>query len=497
MTVLRTHGVGVAWSASLPIFEDVSLTLEPRIYGLVGANGAGKTTLLSILAGVSQPHEGKVVVQPPEALVAYCPQRVDSSSSDIVELAERHDALASQLRGRLALEPTELERWSTLSPGERKRWQIAAALAREPEILLLDEPTNHLDVEARGALLQALARFRGVCVVVSHDRAVLDRLTTATLRVHARRVTLYEGAYSAARLLWQGERAREEADHASSRERVRRAEALLDVSRRTQAAAARGVSTGARMKDKNDSDARSILATNQASWADARAGRVVKKVRSEVERARQSVTRIERDATLGSKVFASYERAPHAVLFHLDRDELRAGSHVVLRDVRVTIGREDRVQLRGANGAGKTTLLQALASSLAKPERVLYLPQELAPAEIEALARRLSERDADQRGRVLSIFAALGSEPERILRADGGAFSPGEARKLALAEALANQVWALVLDEPTNHFDLPSIERLEAALQDYPGCVVLVTHDQSLAARVTSHTLEVADGHVT
>ncbi|HYP90392.1 MAG TPA: ATP-binding cassette domain-containing protein [Polyangiaceae bacterium] len=494
--MLRTHGVGVAWSASLPIFEDVSLTLEARSYGLVGANGAGKTTLLSILAGTCPPHEGSVTVQPPDALIAHCPQRVDTLGVDVTELAERHDALSAQLRGKLGLEPSELERWPTLSPGERKRWQIAAALAREPEILLLDEPTNHLDVEGRRALLQALKRFRGMCVVVSHDRSVLDELTTATLRVHGRRVTLYEGAYTAARLIWQAERAHEEANHASSRERVRRAEALLDVSRRTQAAAARGVSTGARMKDKNDSDARSILATNQASWADARAGRVVKKLRSEVERARNEVTTIERDATLGSKVLAGYERAPHSVLFHLDRDELRAGSHVVLRDVRLTIGREERVHLRGANGAGKTTLLEALVASAAKPERILYLPQELAPRDVEALLGRLASLDAQARGRILSIFAALGSEPERILRGDRAGYSPGETRKLALAEALANHVFALVLDEPTNHFDLPSIERLEAALRDYPGCIVLVTHDEALAERVANRTLDVADGRV-
>jgi ATPase subunit of ABC transporter with duplicated ATPase domains len=248
------------------------------------------------------------------------------------------------------------------------------------------------------------------------------------------------------------------------------------------------------MKDKNDSDARSILATNKANWADARAGRSVGRARVEVERARRDLPVIERDPTLGSKVFVNYERAPHPALFHLDRDELNAGSTQVLRDVRLTIGREERVRIEGANGAGKTTLLTALMGALRRPDRVLYLPQELAAEQIEALHQRLSSSSDETRGRVLSLFAALGSEPARIVRGDPLRFSPGESRKLALAEALGRHVWALVLDEPTNHLDLPSIERLEAALAAYPGCVVLVTHDDHFAENVTTRSLRLAGG---
>jgi ATPase subunit of ABC transporter with duplicated ATPase domains len=168
----------------------------------------------------------------------------------------------------------------------------------------------------------------------------------------------------------------------------------------------------------------------------------------------------------------------------------------VLRDVRVTIRREERVRVEGPNGAGKTTLIEALVGSFARPERVLYLPQELdGPAKADAL-QHLAGMDSEGRGRVLSIFAALGSEPERVLRAQAGHLSPGEARKLVLAEALSRQVWALVMDEPTNHMDLPSVERLEAALAMYPGAVVLVTHDDAFAAHVTTRSLRVEYGTV-
>lgn len=497
MTVLRMHGLAAIWSAAKPIFEEVTLTLDRGRYGLVGANGAGKTTLLAILAGVLTPHEGSVSVTPRQARIVYCPQRVDTLEADVRALGESTAALAAELRGRLALEPSEPSRWSTLSPGERKRWQVAAALAREPDVLLLDEPTNHLDESARRRLLGALRRFDGIGVIVSHDRAVLDELTHATLRVHERRVTLYPGPYSAARELWVEQRSRQEQAHDRAREQTERVEAQLERARRTQAAAGKNINTGARMKDKNDSDARSIMASSKARWAEAHAGRVVRTVRARAEQARAAIPTVERDVTLGAKVFANYERAPSPVLFHLDVPRLYAGEHEVLRDVRLNIGREERVRITGENGAGKTTVLRALVSSLLRPERVLYLPQELEQEELLALSARLAALDREARGRLLSIFAALGSDPARVLESSGVHYSPGEAKKLLLAEALARSVWALVLDEPTNHLDLPSIERLEAALVDYPGCVIVVTHDDAFARRATARTLSISSGTIT
>jgi ATPase subunit of ABC transporter with duplicated ATPase domains len=160
------------------------------------------------------------------------------------------------------------------------------------------------------------------------------------------------------------------------------------------------------------------------------------------------------------------------------------------------VGREDRIRIEGANGAGKTTLLDALVASAARADRILYLPQELDPAAVVALAERLAGTDGETLGRILSLFAALGSDPDRVLRGAGATFSPGEARKLLLAEALGHHAWALVLDEPTNHMDLPSVERLESALEVYPGCVILVTHDDAFARKVTSRSIHVGHGRV-
>ncbi len=499
MLVLETHGIGVAWSTSKPVLKDVSFALAPGFHGLVGANGAGKTTLLRVLARELAPQEGSIRLLPADATVVYCPQTVDEPGDDVHALAASFDGLALELKGRLALDDTELARWPTLSPGERKRWQIGAALAREPDVLLLDEPTNHLDGDARRRLLGALDRFRGIGVIVSHDRTVLEHLPCGILRVHDGTVSLYAGRWSEAKAAWEHTRREHEDAHARAKAVVASAERRLDAVRRTQESASRSLSARSRMKNKNDHDARSMGRKVVAGWADARAGRTVQIAREDLARAEARVPEIERDRTVGGKVFAAYERAPTSVLLHLDAPTIRAGEQIILRDVRLTIGREERVRVTGANGAGKTTLLGALLAGTRRTDKVLLLPQELTEPEIARLVDDLRSLDDEQRGRVLSIFSALGSDPERLLgrkRGDEATLSPGEARKLALASGLGRHVWALVLDEPTNHLDLPTIERLEHALSAYPGAIVLVTHDDAFAQAVTARTIHVEDGAV-
>lgn len=350
-------------------------------------------------------------------------------------------------------------------------------------------------------LVSALRRFRGIGAVVSHDRALLEELPRTTLRVHHARVSIHAGAYSAAKQAWEHDRRAEEDAHARAKERVAAAATRLSDARREHAFADRARSSRTRMKDKNDHDGRSMGAKVVAGWAAARAGRVVGVRREEVARLEAEVPDIERDRTLGSSVFAAYARAPSPRLFHVDEDEISpAGSDVVvLRGVRVTIAREDRVRVVGPNGAGKTTLLAKLLRHGPPMDRLLHLPQELGAADVAALVTSLRALDMETRGRVMSVFAALGSDPERVLyRHSGGAaqVSPGEARKLALAMGLGRHVWALVLDEPTNHLDLPSIERLETALAKYPGAIVLVTHDDAFASACTTRVLTVREGAV-
>ncbi|WP_438034005.1 ATP-binding cassette domain-containing protein [Sorangium sp. So ce204] len=499
MSSLRAQRLSFSYSDASTILADVDLCLTPGWYGIVGPNGAGKTTLLRLFAGELTPEAGSLRLDPRGATVAVCPQAVEHADAAIHALADAEDGAARRLRGELLLDPAELGRWATLSPGERKRWQIGAALAAAPDLLLLDEPTNHIDADARALLAGALAGFQGIGACVSHDRELLDALTTGTIRVERAAARLYPGGYSAAKALWEAEaRGREEA-HQRLRAEERQLRRRLGDERRAQASADADRSTKRRMKGPRDSDARGLLADFRVSSAEARLSRNVGVTRRKLEKVSAETGELELEKAVGRSVFVGYERSPAPWLFVLDAPRIHAGGEregrPLLRDVRLSVGREDRIRIAGPNGAGKTTLVNALLAGARVPaDKVLHVPQELDEAEQQALLARARRLPPEERGRVMSLVAALGVEPGPLL---GSARpSPGEARKLMIALGLGQHAWALVLDEPTNHLDLPSIERLERALADYPGALLLVTHDRAFGRSCTSILWTVAEGEV-
>lgn len=490
---VRANALSYSHCSSVTLIADATFRLGVGWTGLVGANGAGKSTLLALMAGLLEPDEGELRVGPEGALVVLCPQIVEHLGDEVARFGEATEAAAYVLRGRLELDPAQLERWGSLSPGERKRWQIGAALAASPDVLLLDEPTNHIDVEASALLMGALAEFEGIGVLVSHDRALLDALCSSTLRVARGEVKLHPGSYSKARLAWEADdrAARERHDKLQADERA--LSRRLDGLRRDQKAASANLSTGKRMRDKNDSDARSILARGKAEFAQARIGQGARVTRKQLERTTAAREEIQLEKDVGRPIFIGYEPAPRARLVTLDRAPIMAGDTPLLPPVSFVIGNDTRVRIEGPNGAGKSTLLRAILAASTLPDaRVLYLPQELTQAEVKAQLLAMKQMPVAEKNRVLQLVAALGAEPELLLASEQP--SPGEARKLSIAMGLARHVWLLVLDEPTNHLDLPSIERLEAALKGYPGALVVVTHDARFAVGVASQTWRIKDG---
>ncbi len=463
----------LSFSFDVPLFSEVTFQLLPGWTGLVGANGAGKTTLLRLLTRELTPTSGTLRFEPRDARVVWCEQRVEAPDEHVQSFVWAADGLARRLHGRLRLEPEQVDRWPTLSPGERKRWQLGAALWSEPEVLLLDEPTNHLDDDGRRLLLEALREFAGVGVVVSHDRVLLDALTTATLRLHGGTARLWSAPFSAARESWLREEAQLREAHSEAQRALKKEQRRLDDQRRALESTSKQRSTGVRMRNKHDSDARTLTADGRAENAERAHAAALRRTARRADELGEELRALRVQDDAGAKLFLNYDACPRKLVLT---------GHVEL-------AREDHLWIRGRNGAGKTTLLNtARAACTLPPERVLWLPQELTSDDALEDLENVKALPPDERGRVFQLVHALGVEPEKLLRTSSP--SPGEARKLRLALGLLQQPWLAMLDEPTNHLDLPAIERLQSALAEFPGALLLVTHDEQLGEAASNRQLQ-------
>ncbi len=474
-----------SYSSAIDVLKDVNIKLTPGWTGVIGNNGSGKTTLLRILAKEINANN-MISYIPDDPIIQYCPQRVDKLTEIIETFSGCWDGNALRLMGELRLMPEELTKWNQLSPGERKRWQIAAALYKQPDLFLLDEPTNHLDRNAKNLLNEALNRYKGIGVLVSHDRDLLDFQTNSTVRIlPGGKVSQYSLPYSKAREVWLGEESRIKNSREQLRSEQRKLKRRLDTARRSREKAESSMITGKRSKGIHDTDARSMAAKGRVINAEQKLGREVTVLKGKLERKQEAVDNIHIEKEIGRSVFVLEEISPKPELVWLKNEKLYAGDKLLVKDVDVLINRESRIRLDGLNGSGKTTLIQTLIEVSNLPDdRILFLPQELSSGQISKMLKELELLPPKVKGRLMQIVAALGVPPERIMATDIP--SPGEARKLYLAMGLSKQAWLLMLDEPTNHLDLPSIERLEEAFLQYSGALLLVSHDDRFALTLTN-----------
>jgi ATPase subunit of ABC transporter with duplicated ATPase domains len=423
------------------VLDGLSLSVTPssRI-GVVGPNGIGKSTLLRMLAGLDQPDAGRVTREPPGLEVAYLVQEraIDG-----------------------------------LSGGEAARRNLEAILRSDADVLLLDEPTNDLDFAALELLERFVDAHRGGIVVVSHDRAFLERMTSIVeFEAETRRVRVYTGGWSEFAAQRVAARERHEAVYAGYvSERTR-----LEVqARRMRQWEERGYGQG--RKKKKSKDIKKAAA----------------KKLGQLERVDKPWTPWQLRLSLGPAQRGG-DVAARLLGAVVERDGFRVGP------VDLDLRHGDRLALLGRNGAGKTTLLKALLGELPLaagecrlgPGTVIgELPQGRGPfAGGERLLDRFCELSGLTSGEARSLLATFALGADDVLR-PSQSLSPGERSRAAIALLAARGVNALVLDEPTNNLDLEAIEQLELALEAYEGAAVLVTHDRRfLEAFGATQTLE-------
>src|SRR4051794_21232750 len=507
------------------LFDGVSFSVERRDrVALSGPNGAGKTTLLRMLAGETEKHGGELAFEkgtrvalhdqrPPLERSVTLREYVISGAGDLIrleqELASLEQAMAAGthdqmtlnryaeaqarlehaggygwrdhatavLRG-LGFREAHLDRpLTTFSGGELTRASLARALGGDPDLLLLDEPTNHLDVASLEWLERELQQLDAAVILVAHDRWFLEAVTTATMEVVAGRGTFFPGPW-----------------HAWRREKAARALHAQKETQRISGDIERLERFVERFRAKKD----------KAKQAQAKVTQI-QRLESERKQAADEVALLSRRTrTLGFE-FLKPARSGRTVI-EAEGVDVRIGDRELLRGASFALERGEHVALVGPNGSGKTTLLETLLGRRPQAKGKIQLGHGVVPAYFSQ-----QEAELDMRGSVLMCVQSMTNlaRPDAMnllgrflfsgwdeVEKPVSVLSGGERRRLALAVTVASGANFLVLDEPTNHLDLESREALEAALDAFPGTVLLVSHDRALLDAIAERTLAIEDGQL-
>lgn len=455
---------------------DVTATFPSGWTALIGDNGCGKSTLARIAAQLIEPDSGSIG---PRLLSAYCEQDSSQTPQNIFDLASDWRQEAASVKSLLRLEDEWFWRYDTLSGGQQKRVQIACALYLRPDVLIMDEPTNDLDIEARDIVRMALESYRGIGLLVSHDRDLLDQMVSQSLVCEGGIWTMRPGGYSKASNQVASERVSAAKDREKAVREVKRLKA--EAQRRSEEAARQKGKRSKRSLNVNDSDGREKIGRAIVSGKDGVAGKLSSTMGKRLDRVQRELAEkavMKRyDHRIGE--FGEASRSSHVA--HLEEAELHAGEFS-LKIPELWISPTDHITLTGANGTGKSLVVRSIVDSLRGNIKIAYVPQDVESGKRELALSVLRALTQEQKGRVLSVVARLNSNPDDLL--DGSDLSPGELRKLMLAEQLIQNPNLLVLDEPTNHLDIGSIEALQRMLVGFSGAFLLVTHDKQLADAV-------------
>jgi ATP-binding cassette subfamily F protein 3 len=504
------------------LFDGVSFKVERRDrVALAGPNGAGKTTLLRILSRETELHGGELAFQkgtrvalhdqrPPLDRELTLREYVLSGARDLIETerelrrleeamaAGAHDAATLRRYGEaqarlehaggyawrdrtsavvrgLGFADHDLDRALTsFSGGELTRASLARALGGDPDLLLLDEPTNHLDVASLEWLEGELRSLDAGIILVAHDRWFLEAVTTATLELVARRATFFAGPWHAWRL-----------------EKAQRAHHAEKTAQRIEVDIARLNRFVERFRYKKE----------KARQAQAKLTQIARLEKERADARGEVALLARRTRSLGFE-FLQPPRSGRTVV-EAEGIALSAGDKHLLHGASFALERGEHVALVGPNGSGKTTLLETILGRRAPDGGTVRFGHGVLPAYFSQ-----QELELDERGSVLQCVQTMTGLQRPQAQSLLGKFlfsgwddhekpvkvlSGGERRRLALAVVVASGANFLVFDEPTNHLDLESREALEAALEAFPGTLLLVSHDRALLDAVAERTLAIED----
>jgi len=554
MPLMTLSNITIAYGAD-SVLSGVSLQLQPgEKAGLIGPNGSGKTTLLKIITGEIEPDDGALHLsrearfgylsqQPPAIPSGTLRDYLEHPLQHIYNLKEEVTALEEKIAADAeavgAAKSEDLELYSTLqsrfeelggyqveskltgvarglgfseadfsrdisgfSGGEKTRARLAGLLLQDLDLLLLDEPTNFLDLSALEWLERYLRELRCALVVVSHDRFFLDRVVSKIFALQGHSIKTYDGNYSSYQQQLEMEMLSAERNYRHQQLLKDREERLVREAKADERSKRQARSRQKRLDKMEEAEGpqRRGQSFKLGLGYTGRSGQQViifDQVRKEFQENLKDIAGLDKKGTTGKAGRAEHHTAPEGS---------SRPAKILFRDLSFEIRWGDRIALVGPNGSGKSTLLKLISGAL-KPNagsirlgpsvRVLYFDQEQeqlkASQNLVETITSASELDVNQARSHLGRYLFRGDDVFKQV----GDLSGGEKSRLALARLALSSGNCLLMDEPTSHLDLPGMEELEKVLANYPGTLIIVSHDRYFLKGLANRVFELDSGRLT
>jgi len=465
----------------MPIFENLNLEFEQGWSCIVGSNGSGKSTLLKLISKEIQYEEGSIKGND---LTHYCMQTTEEIPENLENFMMTYTSKSFKIRDMLSINDEWLYQWDTLSFGERKRMQIALAIFEEPDVLLVDEPTNHLDTKSKNIVLNALKAFKGIGILVSHDRELLDNLSQATIILRNKNTFSFKTPFSKAMNEYLSNMEFLDKTQSQQYSELKKLKKSIQTQHEKVSQSKKRMSK----KDlhKNDKNSKTKIDLARFTGKDKNDGQALSKLKSKQSKLISNSLKTDKVFELGIEFHDSTARNIFPIV--MKKNSLELGGNKKLSYQTLSINQYDKIGIIGENGAGKSSFLNHLLSTVDLKDAYLYIPQEITQDESKKLFDDINNLTNDKKGEIYTIVRKLASDPIKLQ--DSVIPSPGEVRKLMIAKGLLQSPSLIILDEPTNHMDLDSIVSLESAFQEYNGTMLVISHDKTFLDSIVNETWE-------
>ena len=467
-----------------PIVSSLNVHFSKGWTGIVGPNGVGKSTVAKLAAGILLPTRGSVIID--DGLKSfYCEQSTVNPPDRVAEFIIKAESLSGKLCSMLEIDTDWADRWDTLSHGERKRLQIGMALWSEPDILVLDEPFNHIDIKTKQLLIAANLQ---IGILVSHERDMLDALCHSCLFMRPGYAMLRRANFTEGYENQQFEDAVREKNYRLALARYRDTKKRAASMRQREDGKAGKLSK--RKIPRNDRDAKCKVDAARLTGKDKKGARKVKLLEARADKLGSDASSIYFRRRKTNGIIFKGEISERNSLVAIEEQSIPLGPEKKLLVPDINVSPDDRIAIIGGNGTGKSTLINFIIRKIRLlPEHVVYVPQEIDTQLWGKTRDVMSQLDGGSLGLLLTAVHRLGSEPDRVIHSEIP--SPGEMRKIMLALGLLKIPSLVIMDEPTNHMDIPSIQCLENALCQYDGGLIIVSHDRAFIRNTTNIIWEI------